>query len=255
MKTKTFDWVEYNVYTNKKINGDFIHPDEAVYFKNDIEITGNLEAKWLKCEESIYVHGNYIVKECDEIGKNQRVDGYQIIGAGQEVKGHQNIGKYQEIGQYQEIGDYQIIDGYQTVNWYQKIGDYQIVEGFQDIGGCQIVNDSQIIKGYQNIGGYQEIGKYQEINGNQRINGYQEIGRYQEINGNLTAQASRVSLHSNVKGEYNVNGKVFIGVYIRDYIPKKEETLTCGKFTNGRLMYGKLVETGLPKKVKIKYNF
>jgi len=45
MKTKTFDWVEYNVYTNKKINGDFIHPDEAVYFKNDIEITGNLEAK------------------------------------------------------------------------------------------------------------------------------------------------------------------------------------------------------------------
>jgi len=45
MKTKIFDEIKYNVYTNKKIDGDFIHPDEAVYFKNDIEITGNLEVK------------------------------------------------------------------------------------------------------------------------------------------------------------------------------------------------------------------
>lgn len=35
MKTKTFYGVKFNVYTDSKIDGDFIKPDEAVYFEND----------------------------------------------------------------------------------------------------------------------------------------------------------------------------------------------------------------------------
>jgi len=185
-KTKNFYGVEFNVYTETKIEGDFIHPEEAVYFENDVEITGNLKVKYLKCEKSIKVGGNYIVE------------------------------KWEEIGGYQEVG------------WYQEIG------------------------GYQEIGEYQKIGKYQEIGG------YQEIGEYQKIGGSLKAKSSRVGLYSKVKGEYNVEGRVFIGVCEWKETTEEEETLTCGKFVSGRLMYGKLKEIGLPeekpvgKKVKIR---
>ena len=167
-KTKNFYGVEFNVYTETKIEGDFIHPEEAVYFENDVEITGNLKVKYLKCEKSIKVGGNYIVE------------------------------KWEEIGGYQEVG------------WYQEIG------------------------------------------------GYQEIGEYQKIGGSLKAKSSRVGLYSKVKGEYNVEGRVFIGVCEWKETTEEEETLTCGKFVSGRLMYGKLKEIGLPeekpvgKKVKIR---
>ena len=185
MKTKQFYGTDFNVYTQNKIEGDFIKPDENVYFDGDVEITGRLEVKCLKVNGSIIVSGSYIVHEWEEIGD------YQKIGWSQE------IGGYQEIGDYQEIG------------WSQEIG------------------------GYQEIGDYQEIGRSQEI------------GDYQEIGGNLMAESSLVHLYSNVKGEYNVKGKVFIGVCEWRETTEEEETLTCGKFIHGDIRYGKLKETGI----------
>jgi len=86
MKTKEFYGITFNVYSDTKIEGDFIKPDEAVYFENEIEITGNLQVKYLKCEKYIKVRGYEKVEKWEEIGWSQE------------------IGEYQEIGRYQEIG-------------------------------------------------------------------------------------------------------------------------------------------------------
>ena len=104
LKTKTFYGIEFNVYKDKKIEGDFIKPDEAVYFENDIEITGKLEVKYLKCKKSIYVHKSYIVDRWEKIGRSQKIGGSQKIGESQKIGGSQEIGESQEIGGYQEIG-------------------------------------------------------------------------------------------------------------------------------------------------------
>jgi NDP-sugar pyrophosphorylase family protein len=88
MKTKEFNGIKFNIYTDTYIEGDFIKPDEAVYFENDIEITGRLEVRYLKCEKSINVHKSYIVREWEEIGKYQEIGGFQKIGRYQEIGGN-----------------------------------------------------------------------------------------------------------------------------------------------------------------------
>lgn len=137
MKTKTFYGIKFNVYTNTKIEGDFIKENEAVYFENDIEITGNLKVKYLKAEKSINVHKFYNVEQWEEVGGSQEVGGY------------------------------------------------------------------------------------------------------------LKAKSSRIGLYSKVKKEYQVEGKVFIGVCEWRETTEDEETLTCGKFISGNIKYGKLKEIGL----------
>ena len=68
----------------------------------------------------------------------------------------------------------------------------------------------------------------------------------------MKAQSSLVSLYSEVKGEYNVEGDVIIGESeFTEFIDqKKNKVLTCGRFKNGKLKSGKFVETGLPKVAK-----
>jgi len=122
-KTKEFYGIKFKVYTDKKIEGDFIKPDEAVYFENNIEITGRLEVKCLKAEKSINVHKSYIVKEWEEVGgsqkvgRSQEIGWYQEIGWSQEVGGSQEVGWYQEVGGSQEVGEYQKVGGYITVGY------------------------------------------------------------------------------------------------------------------------------------------
>ena len=203
MKTKQFYSTDFNVYTQNKIEGDFIKPDENVYFDGDVEITGRLEVKCLKVNGSIIVSGSYIVHEWEEIEGSQEIGGYQ------EIEGYQKIGRSQEIGGRQEIEGYQKIEGYQEIGDYQDIGRSQKIEGYQEIGSSQEIRD------------------------------------YQEIGGNLMAESSLVQLYSNVKGEYNVKGKVFIGVCEWRETTEEEETLTCGKFIHGDIRYGKLKETGI----------
>mgnify|MGYP001602756022 CR=1 FL=1 len=72
MKTKTFYGIEFNVYTDTKIEGDFVKENEAVYFENDIEITGNLKVEYLKTEKSINVHKSYKVARWEEVGGSQK---------------------------------------------------------------------------------------------------------------------------------------------------------------------------------------
>jgi len=55
MKEKNFCGIDFKIYTDTKIEGDFIHPDEAVCFENDVLIKGDLEVKYLECEGSIEV--------------------------------------------------------------------------------------------------------------------------------------------------------------------------------------------------------
>ncbi|MHA1225172.1 MAG: hypothetical protein ACTSPV_00350, partial [Candidatus Hodarchaeales archaeon] len=97
------------------------------------------------------------------------------------------------------------------------------------------------------IGGSQKIDGFQEIGGSQKIGWSQEIGGFQKIGGDLKAKSSRVALYSKVKGKYEVEGKVFIGVCEWRKTTEEEETLTCGKFISGDIKYGKLKEIGLPK--------
>jgi NDP-sugar pyrophosphorylase family protein len=140
METKIFYGVDFKVYKDTKIDGNFIKPEEAVYFENDVEISGNLKVKYLKTGKSIKVSGNYEVDRFDEVGKSQ------------------------------------------------------------------------------------------------------------EVGGDLKAGSSRISLYSNVGGNYEVSGKVFVGVCEWRKTTEEEETLTCGKFISGDIKYGKLKETGLPEK-------
>jgi len=140
METKIFYGVDFKVYKDTKIDGNFIKPEEAVYFENDVEISGNLKVKYLKTGKSIKVSGNYEVDRFDEVGKSQKVGG------------------------------------------------------------------------------------------------------------DLKAGSSRISLYSNVGGNYEVSGKVFVGVCEWKKTTEEEETLTCGKFISGDIKYGKLKETGLPEK-------
>ena len=214
MKTKEFYGIKFNVYTDERIEGDFIKPDEAVYFENDIEITGKLEVKYLKCKKSIYVHKSYIVNRWEEIGGSQKVNGSQ------------------------EINGFQKINGSQEINGSQKINGFQEINGSQEINGFQKVNESQ------------KINWYQKINGSQKINWFQRIGGFQKVSGNLKAESSRVSLYSKVKGKYEVEGKVFIGVCEWRETTEEEETLECGKFISGDIKYGKLKEIGLPEEIE-----
>ncbi len=220
MKTKEFNGIKFNVYTDKKIEGDFIKPNEAVYFENDIEITGRLEVKYLKTGKCIYVHKSYIVDEWEEVGGSQKV------GRSQEVGWSQKVGWYQKVGEYQEVGRSQEVGGYQEVGWYQEVGRSQEVGGSQKVGWSQ------------------KVGEYQEVGGSQKV------GEYQEVGGNLKAKSSRISLYSKVKGKYDVKGKVFIGVCEWRDTTEEEETLECGKFISGDIKYGKLKEIGLPEEEK-----
>ena len=158
METKIFYGVDFKVYKDTKIDGNFIKPEEAVYFENDVEISGNLKVKYLKTGKSIKVSGNYEVDRFDEVGESQEV------------------------------------------------------------------------------GGWQKVGKSQEV------------GKSQKVGGDLKAGSSRISLYSNVGGNYEVSGKVFVGVCEWRKTTEEEETLTCGKFISGDIKYGKLKETGLPEK-------
>ena len=158
METKIFYGVDFKVYKDTKIDGNFIKPEEAVYFENDVEISGNLKVKYLKTGKSIKVSGNYEVDRFDEVGKSQEVGGWQ------------------------------------------KVGDWQ------------------------------------------------EVGKSQEVGGDLKAGSSRISLYSNVGGNYEVSGKVFVGVCEWRKTTEEEETLTCGKFISGDIKYGKLKETGVVQK-------
>jgi hypothetical protein len=235
METKRFYGIEFKVYTDTKIEGDFIHPDEAVYFENDVEITGRLEVKYLKCEKSINVHKSYLVDMWEEVGEYQEVGGSQEVGEYQKVVGPQEVVGYQEIGEFQEIS------GYQEVGWHQMVGGYQKVSWSQEVGGFQKIGK------YQEIGESQEVGEYQVVGRSQEVDGYQKIGRSQEIGGNLRAKSARVSLYSKVGGKYDVEGKVFIGVCEWRETGKAEKTLTCGEFVSGDIKYGYLKETGLSK--------
>ena len=176
METKIFYGVDFKVYKDTKIDGNFIKPEEAVYFENDVEISGNLKVKYLKTGKSIKVSGNYEVDRFDEVGKSQEVGGWQKVGKSQEV------GDWQKVGGWQEVGD------------------------------------------------------------------WQKVGKSQKVGGDLKAGSSRISLYSNVGGNYEVSGKVFVGVCEWKKTIEEEETLTCGKFISGDIKYGKLKETGLPEK-------
>jgi len=222
MKNKEIDGIKFNVYSDKRIEGDFIKPNEAVYFANDVEITGQLKVRCIECRGFISVHESYVVKEWDKVGR------------------------YQEVYGHQEIGQFQIIQG------FQKIGLSQSIGGFQDIGGSQTVYDTQMVNGWQKIKREQEIGWSQTVRGNQEVGSHQKIGYYQEINGDLRAESSLVGLCSRVNGKYDVKGKVFIGICAWRDTTKKDETLTCGKFISGDIKYGNLEEVGFPKKKMVK---
>ena len=218
MKTKTFRGVNFKVYEDTKIDGDFINLDEAVYFENDIEITGDLKVKYLKAEKSIKVGGNYQVEKFDEVGE------WQEVGGSQEVGWWQKIGEWQEVGWWQKIGEWQEVGGSQKVGWWQKIGEWQ------------------------KVGWWQKIGEWQKVGGWQEVGGSQEVGGWQEVGGDLKAGSARISLYSKVGGKYEVKGKVFIGVCEWKETTDGEETLTCGRFVSGYIKYGKVKETGLREK-------
>ena len=91
-KTKTLYGIEFKVYTDTKIDGDFIKPDEAVYFENDIAITGLLRVKYLKAEKSITVGKDYRVEKWETVG------GFQTVGGSQTVGGNATIGLGMIIG-------------------------------------------------------------------------------------------------------------------------------------------------------------
>lgn len=82
MNTKTFYGIDFKVYTETEINGDFIK-DEAVYFENDIVIHGKLKVKYLKTLKSITVDKSYEVEKWEEVGGSQKVGGYQEVGRSQ----------------------------------------------------------------------------------------------------------------------------------------------------------------------------
>ena len=147
MKTKMFYGIRFNVYTNTKIDGDFIKPDEAVYFENDVEITGRLEVKYLKTNKSIVVNKSYVVSMWEEIGGYQEIGWYQKIGEYQKIGKYQEIGEYQEIGWYQKIGEYQKIGKSQKIGWSQKIGEYQEIGGNATINQGIVVGLSIKVKG------------------------------------------------------------------------------------------------------------
>ena len=134
MKTKTFYGIEFNVYTDTKIDGDFIHPNEAVYFENDIEITGRLEVKNLKAKKSITVGGSYIVEKWEEVGGFQEVGEYQEVGGFQKVGGSQKVGGFQEVGEYQEVGGFQEVGGDATIKLGMNVGFSVTVKGTLKVG-------------------------------------------------------------------------------------------------------------------------
>jgi hypothetical protein len=165
METKKFCGIEFKVYTDTKIEGDFIYPYEAVYFENDIEITGRLEVKYLKCKKSINVHKLYIVDKWEEVGGSQKVGLYQKVGLSQEIGGSQVVGGSQKVGGSQEVGRSQVVGEFQKVGEYQKVGWYQVVGWYQGIGwyqevGWDLTVHSSKVSLYSKVGGkYKAEGK------------------------------------------------------------------------------------------------
>jgi len=147
METKEFYGTTFNVYPDKKIEGDFIKPNEAVYFENDVEITGRLEVKYLKCEGSIYVHKSYKVGKWEEIGR------------------HQRIGWSQEIGEYQKVnGDLRASSSIVSLSSEVK-GKYE-VEGRVFIGVCgwrETTEEEETLTCGKFISGDIKYGKLKEI--------------------------------------------------------------------------------------------
>lgn len=144
MRIKEFNGVEFKVYTDTKIEGDFIHPDEAVYFENDIEITGSLEVGYLKCEKSISVHKSYKIKCWEAVGESQKVGWSQVVGGSQEVGGYQKVGGSQVVGESQKVGGSQVVGWSQEVGESQKVGGYQEVGGSQEVGGDLTAGSSKV---------------------------------------------------------------------------------------------------------------
>jgi hypothetical protein len=245
METKKFCGIEFKVYTDTKIEGDFIYPYEAVYFENDIEITGRLEVKYLKCKKSINVHKLYIVDKWEEVGGSQKVGLYQKVGLSQEIGGSQVVGGSQKVGGSQEVGRSQVVGLYQGVGEYQKVGGSQEIGWSQVVGGSQKVGEFQEVGRSQVVGEFQKVGEYQKVGWYQVVGWYQGIGWYQEVGWDLTVHSSKVSLYSKVGGKYKAEGKVFIGVCEWKETTKEEETLTCGEFISGDIKYGYLEEVGL----------
>ena len=110
---KIFHGIEYEVCKEKKIEGDFIEKGVGIYFENDVEITGSLECKYLKCAGSINVRKDYVVECYEEIGGAQEVGGSQKVGESQKVGGYQEVEWSQEVGGYQKVGESQKVGGYQ----------------------------------------------------------------------------------------------------------------------------------------------
>ena len=146
MKTKTFRGVNFKVYEDTKIDGDFINLDEAVYFENDIEITGDLKVKYLKAEKSIKVGGNYQVEKFDEVG------GWQEVGGSQEVGGWQEVG-----------GDLKA--GSARISLYSKVGGKYEVKGKVFIGVCEwkeTTDGEETLTCGRFVSGYIKYGKVKE---------------------------------------------------------------------------------------------
>jgi len=170
MKTKTFRGVNFKVYEDTKIDGDFINLDEAVYFENDIEITGNLKVKYLKAEKSIKVGGNYQVEKFDEVGGSQKVGGSQEVGEWQEVGGWQKIGEWQEVGGSQEVGGWQEVGGdlkagSARISLYSKVGGKYEVKGKVFIGVCEwkeTTDGEETLTCGRFVSGYIKYGKVKE---------------------------------------------------------------------------------------------
>jgi len=134
MNTKIFYGIEFKVYSETKIEGDFIKENEAVYFENDVEITGNLKVKYLKTKESIKVSGSYEVEKFDEVGKWQEVGGWQKVGGSQEVDEWQKVGGSQEVGKWQEVGGSQEVGG-NLIAESSKVSLFSIVKGKYEVAG------------------------------------------------------------------------------------------------------------------------
>jgi len=113
MKTKNFYGINFKVYSDKEINGDFIKEDEVVYFENEVHVKGNLKCKYLKTEKGIKIDGWEEIEKWEEVGWSQEVGGdctikYGVtVGLSITIKGIYHVGKriFAGICPYRDVAE------------------------------------------------------------------------------------------------------------------------------------------------------
>jgi hypothetical protein len=130
-KSEIFD-IPFKVYTEKKISGGFIRPNENVHFENEVEIDGDLVVKRLSSNFGITVNGNshLVQMSGDNMPKfkiGDKVKGYNPYCLSGEVVGKivwgphtEPIGKFRVWGVEVEGGSVLILDEYDLEHYIKE---------------------------------------------------------------------------------------------------------------------------------------